>query len=249
MSTKKFKNLGQGSEKIKQNLSSFITIDSSKSNSYNPLIDKKKPKEKLPEEKEIETIEKEIKPEETPKKEKSLNIILEEDVKTPEVIEKVKEPIIVKPEKIEGVGETIEKNKPKEKSDLAPEVELVNEAPKQKKIKEKNPQELPTDFTSHSCIFSAGQLNKLRDKVFLKKASGDRKYSIKDALYEAFNLLLEERKQVSSYPNDFVTYSPLISNKQFEKLYSFVYNIKAKKDSKYAMKYAIYEAIEMYLAK
>lgn len=108
--------------------------------------------------------------------------------------------------------------------------------------------ELPNDFKSHSSLFSADQLNQLRSVVYMKKATIDRRFSIKDAIYEAFNMIFEgERKPLDKYPKDFITYSPLVSMVQFERLNSFVYTIKAKDDSKYAMKYAIYEAIQMYL--
>jgi hypothetical protein len=47
-------------------------------------------------------------------------------------------------------------------------------SPRPKSTKKVNPKEeaqkeLPTDFKSHSCLFSAGQLDRLRSFVYLKK--------------------------------------------------------------------------------
>ena len=103
------------------------------------------------------------------------------------------------------------------------------------------------DFRSHSSLFSAGQLDRLRKAVYMKKATMDRKYSIKDAIAEAVGMLLKKRVAVENYPEDFITYTPIMSMSQFEELNSFVYKIKATKDERYAMKYAIYEALELYL--
>lgn len=148
-----------------------------------------------------------------------------------------------KEEKAKGVQSVIKKaEKPTTEVKKKPAAR-----PKQIK-KEDLPIELPDDFKSHSCLFSADQLDKLRTVVYLKKATGDRKYSIKDAVYEAFNMLLESgRGAEDTYPDDFITYTPLISMDQFEKVNSYVYTIKAKEDKGYGMKYAVYEALELFL--
>jgi hypothetical protein len=234
MPVKKYKNLGQGSEKLKQNLSKFITMDATagKERSYNPLTDAKKPRE-MEEPTTVETIDRVEVPEKTTGKEnKSISLLIDE------------EPVIVKPQKkVRTITKPITQ---KVEKPLAPEKKPIQGHVRQE---EKSKPEVGEDFRSHSCIFSEGQLNRLRDAVFLKKATDDRKYSIKDALYEAFSMLMAKRQPCENFPDDFITYSPLVSTRQLEELYSFVYNMKAKKDPKYAMKYAIYEAIEMYLGR
>jgi len=105
----------------------------------------------------------------------------------------------------------------------------------------------PNDFRSHSMLISASQLDTLRQRVYLIKASGNRKYSIKDAVYEAFEMYLSKRKELTEFPDDFMTYTPSISMQQWERMNSAMYQVKASDNTKYAMKYAIFEAIEMYL--
>lgn len=107
---------------------------------------------------------------------------------------------------------------------------------------------VPSDFRSHSLLISSSQLDTLRQRViYLIKASGNRKYSIKDAVYKAFELYLSVRKELTEFPDDFITYTPSISMQQWEKMNSEMYQVKASDNTKYAMKYAIFEAIEMYL--
>ncbi len=105
----------------------------------------------------------------------------------------------------------------------------------------------PSDFRSHSMIISSSQLDTLRQRVYLIKASGNRKYSIKDAVYEAFEMYLSGRKELTEFPDDFITYTPSISMQQWERMNSEMYQVKASDNPKYAMKYAIFEAIALYL--
>lgn len=105
------------------------------------------------------------------------------------------------------------------------------------------------DFKPHSSLFSAGQLDRLRMEVYKRKAAGDRAYTIKDAVNEAFSMVMADRKVIEEFPDDFVTYTASMSMAQFEDLSRFMYEIKGGGELKYAMKYAIYEAIEMYLEK
>ena len=126
--------------------------------------------------------------------------------------------------------------------------EKVVRNPVEVKIPKKEVQPLPEDFRSHSSIYSEGQLQRLRNIVYMKKATVDPKYSIKNALHDAFYMLMDDRQELTDFPDDFFTYSAMVSVKQWERLNSFVYRIKAKEDSKYALKYAIYEAIEMYIS-
>ncbi len=233
MPQKKYKNLGQGSEKLKNNLSRFIVQDATKGQEggpYNPLKDARKPRVKA--DTPVETLDKVEKADEKQevKVNKSVDLLVDDT------------PATTAPKKTTSTVKTTVVKKA-----ATPSTGIKKPAQKQVKKEEKPNSNLPEDFRSHSCIFSQGQLNRLRDAVFLKKATEDRKYSIKDALFEAFNQLLENREPLREYPDDFITYSPLVSTRQFEELYSFVYNIKAREDSKYAMKYAIYEAIEIYL--
>lgn len=225
MSTKKYKNLDQGSEKLRQNLSKFITVDNTvgKERSYNPLTDARKPKEIESPSVDVLEVEEEIK-KPVVKQEKST---LKHDKKVAEIKKPVKKPAV----NVNQVKKT----------------EEIKVVPKTTKPVEKVIVDTGEAFRGHSILVSESQLNKLRDAVFLRKANGDRRYSLKDALNEAFTMFLNKRQPCETFPDDFITYSPLVSTRQLEDLYSFVYNLKAKKDSKYAMKYAIYEAIEMYL--
>jgi hypothetical protein len=149
----------------------------------------------------------------------------------------------------DSVNPVIESNEPN--SDLTPiskSPKAITRVKREKKSVVTIEPESALDFKSHSSLFSSAQLDELRSVVYMKKATVDRKFSIKDAVYEAFNMILKGRREpLDKYPDDFITYSPLVSMAQFEKLNSFVYTIKAKDDSKYAMKYAIYEAVSMYL--
>ena len=120
--------------------------------------------------------------------------------------------------------------------------------PSKRERKQSSVKVVPEDFKNHSCLFSSAQLDDLRTAVYLKKAKVDKKYSIKDAVYEAFELFLSSgRPKIDKYPDDFITYTPLISMEQFEKVTSLVYTVKATEDKRYGTKYAVYEALQMYL--
>ena len=103
------------------------------------------------------------------------------------------------------------------------------------------------DFKAHSAIFSHQQLSDLRNVVNYRKWKENPKYSIKMAIYEAVEMLLGGRVAKQSFPDDFVTYSPLFSVDQWNRLNSFIGEIRFKDNDKYAIKYALYEAIEMFL--
>lgn len=104
-------------------------------------------------------------------------------------------------------------------------------------------------YKIHTVVFSEGQLDKLRNVVNYKKWKQDPKYTIKEALHEAIQLFLKKRKPVEEFPDDFSTYTPKVSIKQFELFNRFIAEIRFKENPKYAIKYAIYEAVELYLEK
>jgi len=60
-------------------------------------------------------------------------------------------------------------------------------------------------------------------------------------------MYLGGRKELTDFPDDFITYTPSISMQQWERMNSEMYQVKASNNAKYAMKYAIFEAIQMYL--
>jgi len=221
----KFSQLGKGTGDLIDGLE--ILNKGSSAGSFNPLKDIKKGKSKK-------------------------QVVKPSRIKPKDVAAKLQE---VKEEK------TVQKEseEPVEKSD-----ELIDEKPekkvnkrvgeRRKKIKESQPlksqiniDNRPDDFRSHSMLISASQLDTLRQKVYLIKASGNRKYSIKDAIYSAFEMYLAGRKELTTFPDDFITYTPSISMQQWERMNSEMYQVKASDNSKYAMKYAIFEAIHMYL--
>jgi hypothetical protein len=175
-------------------------------------------------------------------------------IKPKDVAEKLKE---TKPDSMD-IEEVVETPKSDEKT----EVKKARKQPKTKigegRSKTKKPEPVsivsnsiddhtPSNFRSHSMLISASQLDTLRQRVYLIKASGNRRYSIKDAVYEAFEMYLSDRKELTEFPDDFITYTPSISMPQWERMNSAMYKVKASDNTKYAMKYAIFEAIQMYL--
>lgn len=106
---------------------------------------------------------------------------------------------------------------------------------------------LPSDFKSHSVVISNEQLAQLRRVVNYNKWKKDPKYSIQQAVYEALELLFVNRVRETDFPNDFVTYSPAFSMEQWGRLNSFVGEMRFKENPKYAIKYAVYDAISIYL--
>lgn len=104
----------------------------------------------------------------------------------------------------------------------------------------------PDDFKSHSALFSSNQLDKLRNLVNYKKWKVNPRFTIQLAIYEAIERLFEDRVPGYEFPDDFITYAPAFSEEQWGRLESFVAEIRFK-EGKYALKYAIYEAIELYL--
>lgn len=108
-------------------------------------------------------------------------------------------------------------------------------------------EDLPNDFKSHSALFSEEQLNKLRKVVNYKKWKVDPKYTIQLAIFEAIEMLFDNREKVEIFPEDFITYSPSFSIEQRENLERFVAEVRFKENERYALKYAIFEAIEMFL--
>lgn len=106
----------------------------------------------------------------------------------------------------------------------------------------------PDDFKPHSALFSSSQLDELRNLVNFKKWKQNPKFTIQFAIYEAIEELFNERVPCHEFPNDFVTYAPAFSEKQWKKLdEEFVPEIRFIQKGQYALKYAIYEAIQMYL--
>ena len=106
---------------------------------------------------------------------------------------------------------------------------------------------LPSDFKSHSVVISNEQLVQLRRVVNYNKWKKDPKYSIQQAVYEALELLFVNKVRETDSPNDFVTYSPAFSQEQWGRLNSFVGEVRFKENPKYAIKYAVYDAISIYL--
>jgi len=221
----KFSQLGKGATDLIDGLE-ILNRDRG-ANSFNPLKDVKKGKSK----KQV------VKPSRIKPKDVAEKLQEVKEEKT--VQQENEEPVITSEELID--------EKPEKK-----ERERVGEKPK--KIKKPQPlksqmniDDQPTDFRSHSMLISASQLDTLRQKVYLIKASGNRKYSIKDAIHSAFEMYLGGRKELTDFPDDFITYTPSISMQQWERMNSEMYQVKASNNAKYAMKYAIFEAIQMYL--
>ncbi|NLT49458.1 MAG: hypothetical protein GXX85_00900 [Ignavibacteria bacterium] len=106
---------------------------------------------------------------------------------------------------------------------------------------------IPDDFKPHSALFSSGQLDELRNLVNFKKWKETPKFTIQMAIFEAIENLLQNRNPVNEFPDDFITYAPAFSETQWQRLEEFVSEIRFKQKGQYALKYAIYEAIKMYL--
>lgn len=204
MAKKSFSKLGQGADKLTEDLQSF-------------LISGEESPEKEKEEVKIVTV--------PPLKDEiSQNVIKEKSPKIPEIVVKQEE----------------------EK----PETKPIKTAPtkKEKVGIQKKEYEIPDDFKSHSILFSEKQLSLIQEKVLLEKLHSNRKYTMKLALHEAFSLWLDQKTITPvEYPDDFKTYSALISESQFEKVLNKVYMHKARVDRNYSLKKALFEAIEMFL--
>lgn len=160
----------------------------------------------------------------------------------------VNNPLVDKPKVKKPVKQNAKK---KEK-----EVETSNETkPIFKVEKPKTPKtvhvsEIPDDFKSHSALFSKTQLDDLRNLVNFKKWKEDSKFTIQQAIYEAIEELFANRIPCDEFPDDFEPYAPAFSEKQWQKLdEEFVPEIRFIQKGKYGLKYAIYEAIALYLKK
>lgn len=204
MTKKSFSKLGQGSEKLSEDLQSF-------------LISGDSPKKKGPEVKIVDIP----------------NIMKETSTNEKKEIEIVEKDFL-----------------PKEKEQIALEGETKPVVIKEKKPLHKKVDQVIEDFKSHSILFSEKQLSRLQEKVLLEKLHFDRKFSMKKAIFSAFSMWIEHSGIVQvEYPDDFKTYSALISESQFEKVLNKVYMHKAKVDRNYSLKKALYESIELYLKK
>jgi hypothetical protein len=106
---------------------------------------------------------------------------------------------------------------------------------------------LPEDFKSHSALFSEDQLNKLRSVVNYLKWKENPKFTIQAAIFQGIEMLMNNRVVIDNFPDDFMTYSPSFSENQRERLGNFVGEIRYKSNPKYALKYAIFEAIQIFL--
>jgi hypothetical protein len=139
-------------------------------------------------------------------------------------------------------------SKPKVERELADQEKNISPGPQVKHQRVSfNPESIPDDFKSHSALFSADQLERLRRLVNYKKWKVNPKYTIQFAIYEAIEMLFNGRIEITNFPDDFETYSPSFSADQLERLKDFVYEVRFKSSSKYALKYAIFEAIELFL--
>ncbi len=109
--------------------------------------------------------------------------------------------------------------------------------------------EMPDDFKAHSVLVSKEQLNLLQEIVLKRKLEADKKYSIKQAFFEALDLRINQKQAIDcEYPDDFITYSPLISENQLVKLNKMVYQRKINRgDKKYSIQRAVYEAVQLYI--
>lgn len=105
------------------------------------------------------------------------------------------------------------------------------------------------DFKAHSVLVSKSQLNELRNLVNFKKWKENPKFSIQLVLFEALSMLMNDRIKQNNFPDDFAPYSISISQEQWNELDSFVVKVSNLDYTKYGKKYAVYEAISMYLNK
>lgn len=216
-SKKDFPNLGRGGSRLQNSISSFKKKGSDEM-PFNPLLDKKPKKNPT------------IQPEEN-----------EEEIKSSETTETVEES-----PKEQTLVKEAHKEEPEIKTRIESKPVVTKATPKPKKII----QELsaPEDFKAHSALFSSSQLDELRNLVNFKKWKQDPKFTIQLAIYEAIEGLFNGRVPCYEFPDDFVTYAPAFSEKQWKKLdEEFVPEIRFLQKGQYALKYAIYEAIKMYL--
>lgn len=109
--------------------------------------------------------------------------------------------------------------------------------------------DLPLDLRSRTVLYSHNQLNDLRKVVLLRKASGDFKYSIQEAVHEALELYLSSVRKLVEYPKDFEPYSVAISKDLFDRVNKHMFTIKALDDKRYCLMYAVYDALNLYLDK
>ncbi len=208
MIKKSFSKLGKGSEKLSENLQSFLVSENEENESLSESsiisIDHKVGKEKLESQPDLNT----DKEQTTQKKEK-------------------------KDKRKTGEERSIVKSDPPVRSQEKPL---------------SSPKELPDDFRSHSVLVSKKQLSQLQEKVLLHKVRVNRKYSMKQAFFEALKLWLSKKEIISEeLPDDYVTYSALFSESQFNDFQDKLLLHKARVDRSYSIKKSLYEAINLYL--
>lgn len=214
----KFPNLGRGGSRLQNSISSFKKKGSDDM-TFNPLLDNKKPKKNPVKQ--------------TEEKEEAKKVS-----GTPKTVEE-------SPKKQTHI-EDIPKDEPKVETSIESKPVVTKSVPKPNKIVQEL--SIPDDFKPHSALFSSGQLDELRNLVNFKKWKQDPKFTIQLAIYEAIEGLFNDRIPCYDFPNDFVTYAPAFSEQQWKKLdEEFVPEIRFLQKGQYALKYAIYEAIKMYL--
>ncbi len=205
MVKKSFSKLGQGSEKLSDNLQSFlITEDDSSANKETSILEITK-----------ETIIDENLPAEITPAQKKAEIIAEN---RGEALQKKAPKVKKQPQKYQQTSKPAVEEIPEDfrshsvlfsegqLSDLQEKV-LMRKINEDKKYSMKKALyeafslwldqktivdlELPDDFKTYTALFSEGQLNSVQDKVYMHKAKEDRGYSLKKALFEAVALYLK----------------------------------------------------------
>ncbi len=218
---KKFSNLSRGSDKLSNALSSFIVDEGEKAddNSFNPLKDDKRKLQK--------------KAKENEKK---------DDVQTKD------KPLSNKTGKSQDqVSDPVKKKTPGPSHDHLKDAKTKDSV--KRSARAETVKTVPDDFKAHSALFSRSQLDLLRKTVNYKKWKVNPKYTISSAIYEALDHFFLYRRPANNFPDDFITYTASFSESQMEDLRSYIGEIKFKEDPGYAIKYALYEAIQSYLKK
>lgn len=237
MSKKRFENLNRGGSNIEDSLSSFLINKEEEKETYNPLKQKRKPSSKKDKEPEA-------KKEQVQETKKKISVKKETQKQNP-VAARIRQPAKPTPDPTETrTSTTGQKTPPTAKTSKVTSFSRPDAYVNQEQELDV---QMPGDIRSRSILISEDQLNRLRRLVNYKKWKVNPKYSIQMAFFEAFSMLLSQREPIDDFPDDFVTYTPAISNEQWDELNFFVGEIKFKENDKYALKYAVYEAVEMFL--